>query len=290
MNQIDRRTFMTLSTLGIIGMSSPDSLSAKPTSSLMPTLFIGHGSPMNIIAHNAFTQHLHKLREVLPTPKKILVVSAHWTTRGVEIQSTPKPQTIYDFYGFPPALYMLKYPATGAPELAVNIQKNINPTSSKLNETSGYDHGTWSILHHLYPKADIPVLQLSLNENWSNLKEHLSLAAQLKRWRSEGVLIIGSGNIVHNLRMIDRSPQAQVTDWALEFDLAIKKAILARDISQLTMNGSLKLSDWSRAHPTLEHFLPLLYTIGATDSQEKISFPFEGFELGSLSMRSVLIG
>ena len=290
MNQIDRRTFITLSSLGIAGMVSTDSLQAKTSSVLMPTLFIGHGSPMNIVANNAFTQHLHQLREKLPTPKKILVVSAHWTTRGIEIQNSPKPQTVYDFYGFPPELYMIKYSAAGDTKFAGMIQKEINPTASKLNDTWGYDHGAWSVLHHLFPKADIPVLQLSLNENWSDLKDHLTLAAQLKKWRSEGVLIIGSGNIVHNLRLIDRSPVAPIVDWAHEFDLAIKKAILARDFSQLTLKGSLKASDWSRAHPTIEHYLPLLYTIGATDTHEKMTFPYEGFEHGSLSMRSVLIG
>ncbi len=290
MNQIDRRTFLTLSTLGILGMSSSEPVFSKVSPTMMPTLFIGHGSPMNIIANNAFTQHLNQLREKIPTPKKILVVSAHWTTRGVEIQSSANPTTIYDFYGFPPELYMLKYPASGDPKLASLIQKDLAPTPSLLNEKWGYDHGTWSVLHHLFPKANIPVLQLSLNENWSDLKDHLALAARLKKWRSEGVLIIGSGNIVHNLRMIDRSPQAQVVGWASEFDSAIKKAILARDHSQLTMKGSLKSHDWTQAHPSLEHYLPLLYTIGATDSHEKISFPFEGFEHGSLSMRSVLIG
>lgn len=279
---------MKLSTLGVLGMSSKESLLAK--SSLMPTLFIGHGSPMNIISNNSFTQHLQKLRESFPTPKKILVISAHWTTRGIEIQSSPMPKTIYDFYGFPSELYLVKYPAKGDPLQASRLQRDLYPTVSMLNENWGYDHGTWSILHHMFPKADIPVFQLSLNKNWNDLKDHLNLASQLKKLRNEGVLIIGSGNIVHNLGLIDRAPQTQVYDWAHAFDLAIKKALLDRDMSQISMKGDIKSSQWLRAHPTLEHYLPLLYTVGATSADEKIMFPYEGFEHGSLSMRSVLIG
>lgn len=256
----------------------------------MPVLFIGHGSPMNALADNAFTKHLVALGESLPKPKKILMVSAHWMTRGVEVQASPTPKMIYDFYGFPKALSEIVYPAPGNPELADVVKKDLHSYQAELDHDWGFDHGAWSVLHHMYPKADIPVVQLSLNQNFMNLRDHYKLAAELKKLREEGVLIIGSGNIVHNLRQLSRSEGAPVMEWAKDFDEIIKAAILKRDHTQLLAEDPTKYPLWQMAHPSIDHYLPLLYVLGASDPNEQVIFPYEDFELGSLSMRSVLIG
>lgn len=256
----------------------------------MPAIFIGHGSPMNALAENSFTNHLNLLGQTLPKPKKILMISAHWMTKGVELQASATPKMIYDFYGFPEALYKINYPAPGDEQLALKVKNDLHNYQAKLDHDWGFDHGNWSVLHHMYPKADIPVVQLSLNQDFMNLRDHITLAKQLNKLRSEGVLIIGSGNIVHNLRQISRSENAPVVEWASEFDELIKKAILENNLEQLLAEDSSKHSLWKMAHPSIEHYLPLLYVLGAADTNEKILFPFEGFEMGSLSMRSVLVG
>ncbi len=256
----------------------------------MPVLFIGHGSPMNALADNDFTRHLKSLGESIPLPKKILMISAHWMTKGVEVQASPNPKMIYDFYGFPEALYKINYPAPGDVGLAGTVKSTLNLYQAELDHEWGFDHGAWSVLHHMYPKADIPVVQLSLNENFMNLRDHYNLARELKKLREQGVLIIGSGNIVHNLRQLSRGENAPVFDWAREFDEIIKAAILNADLTQLLAEDSSKYSLWKMAHPSIDHYLPLLYVLGATDPGEKTMFPYESFELGSLSMRSVLIG
>ena len=245
---------------------------------IMPSLFIGHGSPMNVIMDNAFTQHLRILGQTYQ-PQKILVISAHWVTAGTQVHAHANPKTIYDFYGFPNELYQIKYPAPGDPQLA-NDLKNI----AQLDHEWGFDHGTWSILHHMYPNADIPVVQLSLNHSLS-LKEHFQLAKELQKLRQEGVLIIGSGNIVHNLRAYDRSANAPTPDWSLEFDSYVTNA-LSENHEDLHALKNEKL--FRMAHPSTEHYLPLLYTVGASSKSDLLSFPFTGFEGGSLSMRSVL--
>lgn len=257
---------------------------------LHPVLFIGHGSPMNALAMNPFTKHLEMLGQTLPKPKKILMISAHWVTNKVEILGMETPKTIHDFYGFPKELYDIQYPAKGHLELAQDIQTRLSSYHPILNDDWGFDHGAWSVLHHMYPRADIPVVQLSLSTNFLNLRDHYLLGQELKNLRKQGVLIIGSGNIVHNLRNIDRNPEAKVQDWALEFDEYIKNAILSRNLEALSAENKLKALEWKMAHPSIEHYLPLLYTLGATSENEKIIFPFESFEHGSLSMRSVLIG
>lgn len=256
----------------------------------MPLLFIGHGSPMNALADNAFTKHLRILGETLPRPKKILMVSAHWMTRGVEVVGEKTPKMIYDFYGFPEALSQIVYPAPGDPALATEVKNNLHSYQAEIDHDWGFDHGAWSVLHHMYPKADIPVVQLSLNQNFMNLKDHYELASSLKKLREEGVLIIGSGNIVHNLRQLSRGENPPVLSWAREFDEMIKEAILKNDLNQILALDPSKYPLWKISHPSLEHYLPLLYVLGASDPQEKIIFPYEDFELGSLSMRSVLIG
>lgn len=265
-------------------------LNYKSSDKKMPAIFIGHGSPMNALANNDFTKHLEVLGQSLPRPKKILMISAHWMTKGVELQASPNPKMIYDFYGFPEALYKINYPAPGDVALASSVKNDLSIYQAELDHDWGFDHGNWSVLHHMYPKADIPVVQLSLNQNFMNLRDHLTLAKQLNKLRSEGVLIIGSGNIVHNLRQISRSETAPVVEWAREFDELIKKSILENNLEQLLAEDPSKHSQWKMAHPSIEHYLPLLYVLGAADPNEKILFPYEAFELGSLSMRSVLVG
>lgn len=265
-------------------------LNYKSSDKKMPAIFIGHGSPMNALANNDFTKHLEVLGQTLPIPKKILMISAHWMTKGVELQASPNPKMIYDFYGFPEALYKINYPAPGDVSLAEKVKTELSIYQAELDHEWGFDHGNWSVLHHMYPKANIPVVQLSLNQNFMNLRDHLTLAKQLNKLRSEGVLIIGSGNIVHNLRQISRSETAPVVEWAHEFDELIKKSILENNLEQLLAEDPSKHSQWKMAHPSIEHYLPLLYVLGAADPNEKIIFPYEAFELGSLSMRSVLVG
>lgn len=285
---MNRRHFLTISGTGLLAMAA--ATNNKSSDKKMPALFIGHGSPMNALANNEFTKHLQVLGQTLSIPKKILMISAHWMTKGVELQASATPKMIYDFYGFPEALYKINYPAPGDVNLASQVKKDLHKYQAELDHEWGFDHGNWSVLHHMYPKADIPVVQLSLNQNFVNLRDHLVLAKELNKLRSEGVLIIGSGNIVHNLRQIYRSETAPVAEWAREFDELIKKSILENNLEQLLAEDPSKHSQWKMAHPSIEHYLPLLYVLGAADPNEKILFPYEAFELGSLSMRSVLVG
>lgn len=285
---MDRRHFVTLSATGLLAMTALKNNSSN--NQRMPAVFIGHGSPMNALANTAFTKHLTALGESIPRPKKILMISAHWMTKGVQLQASPTPKMIYDFYGFPEPLYQIKYPAPGDPTLAESIIKDLHTYQAEQDHEWGFDHGAWSVLHHMYPKADIPVVSLSLNQNFMNLRDHYALAAELKKLRDNGVLIIGSGNIVHNLRQISRAANAPTVDWAKDFDEIIKEAILTNDKKQLLAEDATLHSLWKMAHPSIEHYLPLLYILGAADANEKIMFPYEAFENGSLSMRSVLVG
>ena len=244
----------------------------------MPTLFIGHGSPMNALEHNAWTQHLKLLGEKLPLPRAIVCVSAHWVTASTKYLNHPAPRTIHDFYGFPDALYKLQYPAAGYRPTPIPF--------AEADESWGFDHGTWSVLRHLYPDAQIPVTQLSLSHKLS-LREHYQLAQQLRQWRDDGILILGSGNITHNLREVDFSGRSPAKAWAQEFDGRTSEALTKRDLAWLwAETGDSKL--WQTAHPTLEHYWPLMYIAGVSDEKDRVSFPFEQIQLGSLSMRTVL--
>jgi 4,5-DOPA dioxygenase extradiol len=251
----------------------------------MPVLFIGHGSPMNALADNAFTESLTQLGKKLPKPQAILCVSAHWETPGTQVLYHDAPPTIHDFYGFPKPLFDMQYPARGPLSVAHDAQKLI--PGAVLTDKWGLDHGTWSVLVHLYPHADIPVFQVSLDLN-KTAEQHIETGKQLLALREKGVLILGSGNIVHNLRLIQwKDPQGSYP-WAKQFDLGIKTALESRDTKSLahyedTFGDSANLSV-----PTPEHFLPLLYCVGASKDSDRISYPYEGFEFGSLSMRSVL--
>ena len=281
---IDRRLFIG----GLIGgaVSSLILNNRNENKTRMPTVFIGHGSPMNAIEKNSFTDFLAALPQNLPQPTAILAVSAHWETRGSKVLKLEHPKTIHDFGGFPQALFNIQYPAPGSVTLADRIAK-IHPIEA--DSTWGLDHGTWSVLKHMYPKADIPVLQLSLNQNM-NFADHLSLASELKALRDEGVLIIGSGNITHNLRRIVWDENAAPMEWAVEFDEMIKDALVNRNEAVLLGKEGKAKSLWTMAHPSLDHYLPLLYTFGASDKNEQVKFVYEGMQNGSLSMRSLVFG
>ena len=250
----------------------------------MPVLFVGHGSPMNAIEQNRFTETLAGLAQRLPRPKAVCVVSAHWVTRGSEVLTVAKPRTIHDFYGFPAPLYEVQYPAPGAPAEAERVARDLEITPDK---TWGFDHGTWSVLCHLYPDADIPVFQISLDEG-RTLGRHVELGRELAALRDRGVLILGSGNIVHNLRRLEGGKDAEPYPWTVEFDSRVKNAIEARDIASLAAPEHWGKSLAALAHPTLEHYVPLLYCMGCTAEGDAVSYPYEGFEYGSLSMRMVL--
>ena len=252
----------------------------------MPVLFVGHGSPMNAIEHNAFTETLSGLSARLPRPKAVCVVSAHWVTAGAHVMSSAHPKTIHDFSGFPRPLYEVQYPAPGAPEEAAKVARDPEIVP---DDQWGLDHGSWSVLRHMYPKADVPAFQLSLDDRRS-FKEHLELGREIQSMRERGVLIIGSGNIVHNLRRIDWDNPAGAYDWAVEFDSKVKEAVEAHDANSLAEPQKWGEALLAKAHPTVEHYLPLLYCMGSTDERDAVSYPYEGFDFGSISMRMILFG
>jgi 4,5-DOPA dioxygenase extradiol len=256
----------------------------------MPVLFVGHGSPMNAIEHNAFTEALSGLSTRLPKPKAVCVVSAHWVTSGAQVMASAQPKTIHDFYGFPRALYDVEYPAPGAPGEAQKIAANSNIVPPVVTEEQwGLDHGSWSVLRHMYPEADVPAFQLSLDERRS-FKEHLELGREIQSLRERGVLILGSGNIVHNLGRIDWKNPSGAYDWAVEFDSRVKNAVEAHDGGALAEPQKWGEALLAQAHPTVEHYLPLLYCMGSTDERDAVTYPYEGFDFGSISMRMILFG
>lgn len=254
----------------------------------MPVLFVGHGSPMAAIEKNNWTKALNKLGEKLPKPKAIACVSAHWVTKGTKVSTVEKPKTIHDFSGFPDELYEIEYPASGSPEIA-NVANQLLKGHRSVEDLSwGLDHGAWSILLHMYPNADVPVFQISLDISL-NEKGHVLAGRELKSLREQGVMILGSGNIVHNLRMLswgDKSGSA--LPWAKEFDENIATALETRDEDFLT-GHKLRIPEPSRLSvPTDEHYSPLLACFGASDENDKISYPYLGYDMGALSMRTVL--
>lgn len=250
----------------------------------MPVLFLGHGSPMNAISKNAFTETLHRLGKTLPRPQAILSVSAHWETPGTQVLYKAEPPTIHDFYGFPEALQRVEYPAQGSLTVAREVKKLI--PQSNFSDTWGLDHGTWSVLVHLYPHADIPVLQLSLDTQ-STPRQHYEIGRMLRPLREQGVLIMGSGNIVHNLRKVSWDGSGTF-EWAHRFSEGIHQALINRDDEKIISYQESFSADAGIAVPTPEHFEPLFYALGAATPEDKISFPYEGFELGSLDMQCVM--
>jgi 4,5-DOPA dioxygenase extradiol len=260
-----------------------------PRTARMPVMFIGHGSPMNAIAKNAYTRSLRQLAPTLKEqPRAILVVSAHWLTRGTHVAVTAQPATIHDFYGFPRELYEISYPAPGAPEVARQTKEAV--TSAKVVEDAewGLDHGAWAVLRHVYPDANIPAFQLSI-DFLRPADYHLALGKELAALRDRGVLILGSGNIVHNLYEIDFDEQAKPFDWALEFDGIVKDRLIKREYSSLADFAKLGPSA-ARAVPTNDHYLPMMYVLGAADRSEELRFTHEEIQNASVSMRCFQIG
>jgi len=254
----------------------------------MPALFIGHGSPMNIIEENNYTRSLMKLGKNIPKPAAILVVSAHWQTRGTYITSAELPTTIYDFYGFPEALYQESYPCPGSLQTANRVQELMQGEVS-FDEARGIDHAGWAVLKHMYPEADIPTLQLSLDVRKSP-QEHYELGKKLACLREEGILIIGSGNIVHNLSQLDFSSiyGTKVYPWAAAFDQTIAELLVNNDHASLIAYENLPYANISV--PTNEHYLPMLYTIAMQAEHERLQFICTDIQNGSIAMRSFMIG
>jgi 4,5-DOPA dioxygenase extradiol len=257
----------------------------------MPALFLGHGSPMNAIEENEFVKGWREAGRSIPKPAAVLCISAHWETRGTFVTAMEKPETIHDFGGFPKELYEVKYPAPGSPQLANEVKKLIKKTEVGLDEKWGLDHGCWSVIRHLYPEADVPVIQLSL-DYFQSPQDHYDLAKELAPLRSNGVLIVGSGNIVHNLGMVawDRLNDYNFGyEWAIEAKEKMKKFILEGDHKSLIDYKSQGRA-FTLSVPTPEHFLPLLYVLALKDENETVTFFNDKNVAGSLAMTSLLIG
>jgi 4,5-DOPA dioxygenase extradiol len=261
----------------------------------MPVLFIGHGSPMNVVLRNEFTKSLTELGRTLPRPRAIMVISAHWLTEGTYVTCMQQPRTIHDFYGFPDELYEMSYPSPGAPSHAKSVIESVKTAKVKCDTDWGLDHASWAILKHMYPKADIPVFEMSLDYSFNEwhpkpLRYHYDLASQLAELRKRDVLIIGSGNIVHNLRLIDfRDIDARPFEWAVEFDEKVKSNLVDRNHEEL-INCEAMGRAASYAVPTLDHYLPMIYVIALQEKNERITFIYEGFHYASVSMRCFRIG
>jgi 4,5-DOPA dioxygenase extradiol len=255
----------------------------------MPALFFGHGNPMHAIAKNAWTETWSAIGKALPRPKGILSISAHWYLPGSAVTAVAQPRSIHDFGGFPAQLYQVQYPAPGSPELAARVAQLLGPMPVASDRSWGLDHGTWSVLVHVYPKADIPVVQLSIDEtkaaNW-----HFETAKKLAPLRDEGMLILGSGNLVHNLHTYSWGQSAREPyDWALRFETVARDAMLAANFTPLVNYESLG-RDAMLSAPTPDHYLPLLYVLAQHRPGEPVSFPVEGFDGGSISMLAVQLG
>lgn len=255
----------------------------------MPVLFLGHGSPMNAIEENEFVLAFKKLGKELVRPSAILCISAHWETKGTFVTAMQNPPTIHDFGGFPQALFDVQYPAPGSPELALETKKIITKTDVGLDNKWGLDHGSWSVVKHLYPNADIPVIQMSIDYS-QPAKYHYELAKEISVLRQRGVLIIGSGNIVHNLRLVDwkKLNEEFAFDWATEANEMMKRHILSGDHQKL-INFKSQGKAFDLAIPTPEHYLPLLYTLALKEENEKITLFNDKPVGGSLSMTSLKI-
>ena len=254
----------------------------------MPVLFVGHGSPMNAVVDNAFSRTWTEVGATLARPDAILCVSAHWETDGVLVTAMERPPTIHDFYGFPDVLNSKLYPAPGSPELARRARESVTKTVVALDQSWGLDHGTWSVLARMFPRADVPVIQLSLDRRQSPAW-HYELARELRPLRERGVLIMGSGNIVHNLRRLNRQLPDSGFDWAVEFDTRITQLVDKGDhrgvVDYPALGAAARL-----AVPTNEHFLPLLYALALKDDTERVTYFNDRLNMGGISMRSLLIG
>ncbi len=253
----------------------------------MPAAFLGHGSPMNALERNRYSEAWQRFGSSVPRPRAILVVSAHWYENATAVTAMPRPRTIHDFYGFPQALFEVEYPAPGSPELAEEVAEIARPTSVGLDHDSwGIDHGTWSVLVHAFPQADIPVVQLSIHA-LKDFDFHVELGARLAPLRDRGVLILGSGNVVHNLRALEWSQPELAFDWNRRFDEAAREVLAERpgDAAGLRAHG-----DYTSSHPTPDHFIPLLYLAGlAAAAGRGAEVLIDGYAYGSLSMASYML-
>lgn len=256
----------------------------------MPVLFLGHGSPMNAIEENEFVTEFRNISKVIPKPNAILCISAHWETKGTFVTAMENPTTIHDFGGFPQELFNVQYPAPGSPQLAKETKSLITTTDVGLDDKWGLDHGAWSVIRHLYPNADIPVIQMSIDYS-KGPQFHYELARQIKSLREKGVLIIGSGNMVHNLRMVAwrQLNENFGFDWAIEANEKMKKHILSGDHNPL-INFRSQGKAFDLAIPTPEHYLPLLYSLALKDEKDEVSLFNDKAVAGSLTMTSVRIG
>lgn len=263
-----------------------DAFAALPATSRMPALFVGHGNPMNAIEDNGWSRAWQALGARLPRPRAILCVSAHWVTRGASLAHVgERPRTIHDFGGFPPELYAQQYPAPGAPEVAAATLGLVHSAPTQPDRDWGLDHGAWSVLMRMFPAADVPTFQLSLDLA-RPARALFELARELAPLRERGVLIVGSGNLVHNLRRL--APGGRPYDWAEEFDARIAAALDRRDYAAVV--DAEKLGELMRlAHPTIEHFLPVLFPLGVAAADDELAYFNEGFDLASISMRSFVL-
>jgi len=255
----------------------------------MPAIFYGHGNPMNPLSKNTYTDGWNAIGRQLPRPKAILAVSAHWYIPATAVTAVSRPRTIHDFGGFPRELYEVEYPAPGDPSLAKRVQELLAPISTELDEHWGLDHGTWSVLCHVFPDADIPVVQLSIDETQSP-EFHYQIGKRLAPLRDEGVLVMGSGNIIHNLHAYAWGRHGvEPFDWALRFEKQARELLLNADDASLVAYDTLG-RDATLSVPTPEHYLPLLYVIALRREGEQVSFPVEGVDGGSVSMLTIQIG
>ena len=254
----------------------------------MPTLFVGHGNPMNAITNNPYSRGWEEMVRGIPRPEAVLCVSAHWYTRGVRVNTSPRPETIHDFLGFPWELYEVLYPCPGSPQWALEAARSVKIASVDTDEDRGLDHGTWAVLKWMYPEADIPVFQISLDTSMP-APFHYELGRQLAPLREGGVLLVGSGNMVHNLSEMDMTVGAPPYDWAVEFDASLKELISDRENRKLIAYETLASSS-RLAIPTPEHYLPLLTVLGASDLSEPLEYYNESIDLRSVSMTSLKIG
>lgn len=277
-----RNHFLKLIALALGGALMP--LQAITERRRAPAFFVGHGSPMIGIEENDFTHSLQALGKTIEEPKAILVISAHWTPPFYGVSVHHSPALIYDFFGFPEPLYHVKYPAPNAEFLCPKMEEIFSDIQIKERSL---DHGAWTVLKHLFPNANIPVMQLGINRDLS-LREHYEVGKKIQILRDHGVMIIGSGTITHNLGRVDPEPDAPVREWAAAFDEYIKNAIEERNVNALI--AFQEAAPYAEiAHPTLEHYIPLLYIAGVMRAEDKSSFPYEGFSHGTLSMRNWLL-
>lgn len=259
------------------------------SSKRMPAIFFGHGNPMNAIADNEYTRGWRALGEAMPKPRAVLCISAHWYLPGTAVTAMPSPRTIHDFGGFPRELFEVEFPAPGSPGLATRIQELLAPLEVELDASWGLDHGTWSVLCHVYPEADVPIVQLSIDERLP-AQEHYRRGRQLASLREEGVLLAGSGNLVHNLHTYAWGRRVQAPyDWAVRFEAQARQWMLEGDHQPLIEYEQLG-RDAALAAPTPDHYLPLLYVLGAQLPGDRLSFPVEGVDGGSVSMLTVCLG